>query len=57
MKNINELMLMKALFNTNAPKTKITRSYRKGRRYRVQQVKDRNGFVVKTIVHDMFLSR
>lgn len=54
MKNIDELMLMKALFNTSAPKTKVTRSYRKGRRYRVQQIKDRNGFVVKSIVHDMF---
>ena len=54
MKNIDELMLMRALFNTNAPKTKVTRSYRKGRKYRVQQIKNKHGFVVKSIIHDMF---
>lgn len=54
MKKIDKLMLMKALFNNSAPKTKVTRSYRKGRKYRVQQIKNENGFVVKTIVHDMF---
>lgn len=53
MKDIDELMLMKALFNNSAPKTKVTRSYRKGRIYRVQQIKDRNGFVIKQIVHTM----
>lgn len=54
MKNIDELMLMKALFNTSALKTKVTRSYRKGRKYRVQQIKNKHGFVVKSIIHDMF---
>ena len=54
MKNIDELMLMKVLFNNSAPKTKVTRSYRKGRKYRVQQIKNKHGFVVKSIVHDMF---
>ena len=54
MKNIDELMLMKALFNTSAPKTKVTRSYRKGRRYKIQQIKNKHGFVVKSIIHDMF---
>lgn len=54
MKNINDLMLMKALFNTSTPKTKVTRSYRKGRRYRIQQIKNKHGFVVKSIIHDMF---
>lgn len=54
MKNINVLMLMKALFNTSTPKVKVTRSYCKGRRYRVQQIKNKHGFVVKSIIHDMF---
>ena len=53
MKNIDDLMLMKALFSNSAPKTKVTRSYRKGRKYRVQQIKDRNGFVIKQIIHTM----
>lgn len=53
MKNIDDLMLMKALFNTSTPKTKVTRSYSKGRMYRVQQIKDRNEFVIKQIVHTM----
>lgn len=52
MKNLNELMLMRALFNNSAPKTKVTRSYRKGRAYRIQQIFDRNGFVVKQIIHE-----
>ena len=54
MKNINDLMLMKALFNNSATKTKVTRSYCKVRRYRVQQIKNKHGFVVKSIIHDMF---
>ena len=54
MKNINDLMLMRALFNNSASKTKVTRSYCKGRRYRVQQIKNKHGFVVKSIIHDMF---
>ena len=54
MKDLEELMLMKALFNNSAPKTKVTRSYRKGRKYRVQQIKNKHGFVVKSIIHDMF---
>ena len=35
------------------PITKVTKSYRKGRAYRVQQIYDRNGFVVKQIIHHM----
>ena len=53
MKNLDELMLMKALFANNAPKNRVTKSYRKGRMYRVQQIKDNNGFVVKQIIHTM----
>lgn len=51
--NLDKLSLMKALYS-GAPKTRVTKSYRKGRRYRVQQIFDRNGFVVKQIIHDMF---
>lgn len=35
------------------PITKVTKSYRKGRAYRVQNIYDRNGFVVKQIIHHM----
>ena len=34
-------------------KFKVTRSYYKGRRYRIQQIKDKHGFVVKQIIHVM----
>lgn len=50
--NLDKLSLMKALFGNSAPKTRVTKSYRKGRRYRVQQIYDRHGFVVKQIIHD-----
>ena len=49
---LDKLMLEK--LNSNKPKTKVTKSYRKGRAYRVQQIFDRNGFVVKQIIHKMF---
>lgn len=46
-----KLMLEKMKYNK--PITKVTKSYRKGRAYRVQQIYDRNGFVVKQIIHHM----
>ena len=52
--NLRKLMELKALYGMTAPKTRVCKSYRKGRRYRVQQIKDRNGFVVKQIIHTMF---
>ena len=51
--NLKELLNMKALLSDNAPKKSVTKSYRKGRRYRVQQIFDRHGFVVKQIIHQM----
>ena len=33
---------------------RVTRSPRKGRLYRIQQIKNRNGFVVKQIIHVMY---
>lgn len=32
---------------------KVTKPYRKGRRYRIQQIFDNHGFVVKQIIHYM----
>ena len=32
---------------------RVTKSYRKARYYRVQQIYDRNGFVIKQIIHYM----
>lgn len=32
-------------------KGRVTKSYRKGRYARIQQIFDRNGFVVKQIIH------
>ena len=52
--NLKELMEMKALYGIATPmKTRVTKSYRKGRLYRAQQIY-RNGKVVKQIIHKMF---
>lgn len=34
-------------------KGRVTKSYRKGRYARVQQIFDKNGFVVKQIIHHL----
>lgn len=47
-----ELTKLCTLMNSTTPcKKHVTKSYRKGRIYRVQQVYDRNGFVIKQIIH------
>ena len=52
--NLSELKIMQALYGGHKKNNKVvTKSYRKGRRYRVQQIFDRNGFVVKQIIHEM----
>lgn len=51
--NLKELIEMKALFANSALKKSVTKSYRKGRAYKVQQIFDNNGFVVKQIIHHM----
>lgn len=52
--NISELEIMKTLYGNHKKNDKVvTKSYRKGRRYRVQQIFDRHGFVVKQIIHQM----
>lgn len=47
--------LQAAMMNTNYSKLKyyhrVTKSYRKGRAYRVQNIYDKNGFTVKQIIH------
>lgn len=48
--DLQELMMLKSMYDNTTPK-KVTRSYRKGRRYRIQQIKDKNEFVVKQIIH------
>ena len=50
--NLKELIELKALYG-NAPKTRVTKSYRKGRAYRVQNIYDKNKCVVKQIIHQM----
>lgn len=50
--DLQELMMLKSMYANTTPK-KVTRSYRKGRRYRIQQIKDKHGFVVKQIIHVM----
>lgn len=51
--NILDKMMLEKL-EYSKPITKVTRSYRKGRAYRVQNIYDRKGFVVKQIIHHMF---
>lgn len=48
---LDKLMLEKMKYSKLI--IKVTKSYRKGRAYRVQQIYDRNGFVVKQIIHHM----
>ena len=50
--NLQELMMLKNMYNNTTP-NKVTRSYRKGRRYKIQQIKNDKGFVVKQIIHVM----
>lgn len=49
--------LQVAVMGTNYGKLnihhRVTKSYSKGRAYRIQQIYDRNGFVVKQIIHHM----
>lgn len=46
---LDTLILQKIKYSKSM--TKVTKSYRKGRARRVQQIYDRNGFVVKQIIH------
>lgn len=48
---LDKLMLEKMKYEPLV--NKVTKSFRKGRIYRVQQIYDRNGFVVKQIIHHM----
>ena len=47
-----QLELMNAMrVHHKIEKGRVTKSYKKGRYARVQQIFDRNGFVVKQIIH------
>ena len=48
---LDKLMLEKLKYNKY--ETRVTKSYRKGRAYRVQNIYDKNGFTVKQIIHHM----
>lgn len=48
--NILDKLIVEKL-KYDKPKMKVTKSYRKGRAMRVQQIFDKNGFVVKQIIH------
>ena len=48
---LDKLMLEELKYNE--PKIRVTKSYRKGRAYRVQNIYDKNGFTVKQIIHHM----
>ena len=50
--DLQELMMLKSVYGNTTPK-KLTRSYRKGRRVRLQQIFNDKGFVVKQIIHVM----
>lgn len=51
MDTLDKLMLEKMKYNK--PINKVTKSYRKGRAYRVQNIYDNNGFTIKQIIHHM----
>lgn len=49
-----QIELMKAMrVRHKIKKSRVTKSYRKGRYARVQQIFDKHGFVVKQIIHTM----
>lgn len=49
-----QIELMKAIrVRHKIEKGRVTKSYRKGRCARVQQIFDKHGFVVKQIIHTM----
>lgn len=50
--NLRELFY-KSYMPKKIDKGRVTKSYRKGRLARVQQIYDRHGFVVKQIIHVM----
>lgn len=50
---LSELEKLKALYTSGDKPYKVTRSYRKGRRVRLQQIFNDKGFVVKQIIHVM----
>ena len=54
---VNNMNLKELLYNNYIPKKvdkkRVTKSYRKGRLARIQQIYDRHGFVVKQIIHVM----
>lgn len=50
--NIQDLMKLKSMYANTTPE-KVTRSPRKGRLYRIQQIFNDKGFVVKQIIHVM----
>lgn len=53
----NNINLRELLYKSYTPKKidkkRVTKSYRKGRLARVQQIYDKHGFVVKQIIHVM----
>ena len=51
--NINDL-IRASYIPKKADKGVVTKSYRKGRYARVQQIFDKHGFVIKQIIHRMF---
>ena len=53
MKSLDDLQLMKMLYENSTKMNRITKSYRKGRAYRVQNIYDKNGFTIKQIIHHM----
>ena len=50
--NLKEL-LYRSYIPKKIDKKRVTKSYRKGRLARVQQIYDKHGFVVKQIIHVM----
>ena len=43
--DLQELMMLKSMYGNTTPK-KVTRSYRKGKRYRIQQIKDKKSLLL-----------
>lgn len=46
-----KMAMLRSTYGKSKYYHRVTKSYRKGRTYRVQNIYDKNGFVVKQIIH------
>lgn len=48
-----KMAMLNSMYSKSKYYNRVTKSYRKGRRCRVQNIYDKNGFTIKQIIHYM----